>query len=224
MTTLYSNKIPAELKDFPQWVLWSNESRNDKQTKVPYNVNGTRASVTNPMSWSSFEEALAAYEDALADHQTNPDRYGGECRYSGIGFVLTRDDPFVGVDLDHCVTDGVIEDSAQSIVDRLDSYSEVTPSGEGLRIFIKGSLPQGGRKKGNTEMYESGRFLTVTGQHLEGTPGEINQRQEEIKAIHAEVFGEQQAGRASNHSGAEPLLWRRQGNSRKHLHRWKTTP
>ena len=171
---------PSELQKYVQWVLWRLESRNkDKQTKVPYSIRGTNASSTNKHTWASFEAVCEALEATR----------GRDSGYSGIGFVLTREDPFVGVDLDHCIKNGTIEEWAQAIVDKLNSYTEITPSGEGLRIFIKGELPPQGRKRGNFEVYAHSRFLTITGNHLEGTPLEIFERQEEILEVHTAVFG-----------------------------------
>jgi putative DNA primase/helicase len=105
----------------------------------------------------------------------------------------------VGVDLDHCrdAETGTIESWARSIVDRLKSYTEITPSSEGLRIFIRAKLPPQGRKKGNFECYESGRYLTVTGNHLPGTPITIEQRQAEMDAIHSEVFADRNHSRTN---------------------------
>jgi primase-polymerase (primpol)-like protein len=92
--------------------------------------------------------------------------------FAGIGFVLTPDDPFAGIDLDHCrdPETGEIEPWASEIVDRFQSYTEISPSGAGIRIFIRGTLPAGkGRHRGRVEVYDRGRFLTVTGQRLEGS-------------------------------------------------------
>jgi primase-polymerase (primpol)-like protein len=51
---------------------------------------------------------------------------------------------------------------------RIDSYTEVSPSGAGLRIWTPGVLPPGGRRKGYVEMYDGGRYLTVTGHRVRG--------------------------------------------------------
>lgn len=169
--------VPAELQQHNQWVLWRYEGRGTKRTKVPYSIRGTNASSTNKNTWASYESVV-----------TEIDKAG--THYDGIGFVLTEADPFVGVDLDHCITDGEIDAWAQSIVDKLQSYTEITPSGEGLRIFITGSLPAEGRKRGNFEVYSHARYLTVTGQHLTGTPLQVHARPQEILTVHHSVFGE----------------------------------
>lgn len=173
------NLIPAELKKYPCWVNWTREEREGKLTKVPLNPKtGGNAQTNNPSTWASYDEAVRRY---------------GECeneRIEGIGFV-PNGRGYVGVDLDHCRAPetGLIESWAQKIISQLSSYCEVTPSQAGVRIWVKATLPVTGRKKGNVEMYSTGRFFTVTGQHLQGTPLEINERQEELTKFHAEVFG-----------------------------------
>ena len=77
-----------------------------------------------------------------------------------------------------------------NIVQQLDSYTEISPSGTGLRIFIRAKLPPKDRKIGNFECYESGRYLTVTGHHVEGTPLSVEQRQLEMTQVHTDMFAE----------------------------------
>ena len=195
MMPLNLENIPLELQDTPQWVLWKREQRADKTTgelkwtKPPYQRNGKNAESDNPQTWVSFDEAVAAY------------REGG---FDGIGYVITVDkkaddgslitvdDGIAGVDLDHCVDPETkaIDPWARNIVDRLASYTEISPSGTGLRIFVYAKLPPKDRKIGNFECYESGRYLTVTGDHLPGTPLTIERRQDQLTAIHTEVFAE----------------------------------
>ena len=156
----YDN-IPQEIKALRQWVCFSlqfNEERQkyDKIPKSPLrNENG---SPTNPKKWGTFEEACNAV-----------DRFG----YDGIGFVFTADSPFCGADIDHCVnTDtGEINELAADIVDTMDTYTELSPSGTGLHIIYKGDNHPKWRKKVkdalgeniDLEMYQSGRYFTVTG-------------------------------------------------------------
>jgi hypothetical protein len=164
-----------------------------KWTKVPYQPNGQYAESDNPDTWSSFEAVVRAYEK------------GG---FSGIGFVLTKHIEIVGTDLDHCRNPetGVIEARAQRIVGRLASYTEITPSNEGLRIFIRAKLPPKDRKIGNFECYDSGRYLTVTGNHLEGTPTTIEHRQAEMDAVHTEVFAERNKTRTHGKASSPSAL------------------
>ena len=176
-TDVHVKNIPAELKGLRQWVVWKWEERDGKPTKPPRSARtGDLASATDPKTWAAFEHAIQRCE------------HGG---YAGVGFVLSADDPFAGVDLDHCrdAETKIIDDYAMSIVENLNSYTEISPSGTGLRIFVRGTLPDRGRKKGNVEMYVSDRYLTVTGDHLAGTPTTIKERSEELAALHLEVFG-----------------------------------
>ena len=162
--------IPHELIAQNHWVIWCREpsERGKKKlsqgvpldepqdwTKRPYSPNGSLASTTDSDTWSGFQSCLQKYEDD-----------GG---YDGIGFVLSKDDvhgdEFFSVDLDHCrdSLDQSIEPWAQQIIEQFDSYTEVSPSGDGIHIFGRGQLPEKGRKKGNIEVYDHARYMTVTG-------------------------------------------------------------
>ena len=168
--------IPAELKQISAWVTWRYElSKDNKWTKPPYRLDGqTLASSTDPTTWGTFPEALKRYNDGGVD---------------GIGIVLTKELGIVGIDLDHCRDGGTITPEALQIIAEAIGYTEVSPSGAGIRILVKASLPAGGRKKGNIEMYDTGRYLTVTGHHLTRTPETIETRQDAIDTLHARVFG-----------------------------------
>jgi len=143
--------IPSELKALPQWVCWRWEERGDNWTKPPFQPSGVYAASTDSTTWSTFEDVRAAY------------RNGG---FAGIGFVLAKGDGIIGIDLDHCVDPqtGEIESWAWEIVNEMNSYTERSPSGTGLRILARGKLPGTGHKRGNIEVYDRGRYLTVTGQ------------------------------------------------------------
>ncbi|MDR1777729.1 MAG: DUF3987 domain-containing protein [Desulfovibrio sp.] len=83
---------------------------------------------------------------------------------SGVGFVLTEADQFIGIDLDNCVAGaGQLEPWAAEVITRLGSYSELSPSGRGVRIFLKGAMPGDRNRRGNVEVYSKKRYLTVTG-------------------------------------------------------------
>jgi len=176
--TPQKENIPEELKAIPHWVNWKLKTLNGRPTKPPYDPKtGKYAQSDNPETWADFDTAWQAYQGN---------------GHSGVGFVLTGDDPFVGFDLDHSIDPetGQIKKWAQSIVESLDTYTEFSPSGTGLRGFLKGKLPPEGRKKGNFEVYETGRYLTITGHRLPDCPVTINERQDEMEAIHAEIFSD----------------------------------
>src|SRR5262249_53638709 len=96
----------------------------------------------------------------------------------------------IAIDLDYCrdPETGIIALWAQEIIHNINSYAEVSPSGEGVRIFLFGILPPTGRKKGDYENYQTGRYVTVTGQHLEGTPTTIEHRQAELEQVHRRIW------------------------------------
>jgi hypothetical protein len=86
--SIIAENIPENLKRTRQWVTWRYELRDAKWTKPPYQVNGReRASSTDPSTWGAFEDALETYETGRVD---------------GLGFVVSADDDFIGIDLDHC--------------------------------------------------------------------------------------------------------------------------
>ena len=142
--------IPEELRVRPQWVVW--KAVGDKPDKVPYSVStGRRASSTDLLTWSTFQEALEAYEN-------------GE--YDGVGFVFSSADPYTGIDLDNCVDeDGEIALWALEIVRYFDSYTELSATGSGLHVIVRGDVPN--RRKGDVEVYSSKRFFAVTGHVVE---------------------------------------------------------
>ena len=159
----FSN-IPVALTERPQWVCWTYRFKfGEKPTKVPLNPHdGTYAASVNPSTWGTFDEAVSAF----CCH---------ECY--GIGFVLTRDDPFGFIDLDDAwKTDAhgnLIHADPQAeferqlkIVETFDSYTEKSPSGRGVHIIVTTPGVESGGKRGSVEVYTSGRFMTMTGNVL----------------------------------------------------------
>ena len=155
--------IPDELKARPQWCNWKYARAGEKWTKHPYNPRtGRKASSTDLLTWSPFDVVFEAYEA------------GG---YDGIGFVFCSGDPYTGVDLDGCRDQktGEVEPWAAKIIRDFDSFTELSPSGTGFHILVRGGLPGGGRKRGfkrgckrgSIEIYDMKRFFTVTG-HVAG--------------------------------------------------------
>ena len=180
--------IPLALKERPQWVLWRRERRHEKLTKVLKNARtGRSAESDEPGTWSTFDEAVEGLE------------VFGEC--DGIGYVFASDDPYVGIDLDSCAGDeGELAEWAQQIVDSVNSYTEYSPSRKGVHTIARGTLPPGRRRKGPFEMYSEGRYFTITGDHLWDTPGTIEDREEEIIALHRWAFPEEE----ERQNGAAP--------------------
>lgn len=172
--------IPLEMRiETQRWSIWRYEERDGKPTKVPYRLDGRRAASTNPSDWTGFPEA-AAY--LLRER---------DCE--GLGFRLGEG--WAGVDLDK-VRDpatNVIQEWALDVIEMLDSYSEISPSLTGFKIFCRGSLPLGRRRVGGQpdymgtltaeiETYDAGRYFTVTG--LGVSPGVLGDRTAELTAFH----------------------------------------
>jgi hypothetical protein len=165
-------KIPAieELKKYNNWVAYS-------ASKLPVSPRGRPASSTDVATWGTLEEAKFIRKVQ---------------QLKGVGFVFSPADPFVGIDLDNSidpVTDKLYP-WAQEIVERIDSYTELSPSKTGVHIWVKSPLPRNGatRLEDNfkVEVYKQGRYFTVTGLHLSGTPKEIIER--DITEWFNEVF------------------------------------
>lgn len=141
------NRIPNELKELKQWCLWRYEDVGTKKpTKVPYSKDHRKLSVTNPNDWLTFDYVVGVYN------------FGG---YDGIGFVFSKNDPYAFIDLD--ATENKDEIDVQlKIFKEFDSYSEKSPSGKGLHIIVKGSIPLG-RNRAHIEIYSNERYATMTG-------------------------------------------------------------
>jgi hypothetical protein len=169
--------VPGELKDCPQWTAWRYVMRGGKRTKPPCDPRGFAVDQAKSPQMLSFDEAVRAFK---ADKKKI---------LEGIGFVFVEGGPFCGVDLDDCIDRGQLEPWAKAIVGSVDSYSEVSPSGTGVKIFAKAHAPGPRRRQGKIEMYFDKRYFTVTGNRLPGTPSRINSAQEAIDELYRQTFG-----------------------------------
>jgi putative DNA primase/helicase len=154
--------IPEALTTRPQWVCWGYLFVNGRWTKVPCQPDGTKASVTAPATWARFEDVQCGYYSPC--HKT-------EVPFDGVGFVLTLADPFVGFDFDHCVdreTGEITDRKVRDYVFRLDSYTEISPSGTGVRVIVQAKLPERDRRNGSFECYDDKRFVSITGRLYRG--------------------------------------------------------
>ena len=173
--------IPVELVRIHAWMGWAyDRADRDRWTKKPRRVDGALASSTDPATWAPLEDVQAVYEL-------------GTRGWDGIGFALDAVSDYVGVDLDHVIAeDGTIHPDALQLVRDLNTYTERSPGGHGLRLMARGALPAGWRNQRSAlpfpvEVYAEGRYLTITGHHLEGTPRAIEERTPELAALHARV-------------------------------------
>ncbi len=150
--------IPYELKELDRWCCFKIEpSKNGRMTKRPYNPE------TNELARSNDESTWVPYETAKM----------WESHYDGIGFFFKE--PYIGIDIDG-VSEEIKsylenEDSNNIIsefIEQLESYAEISPSGNGIHIIVQGELPPKGRRRGNVEIYDTGRFFTMTGNQIGG--------------------------------------------------------
>jgi primase-polymerase (primpol)-like protein len=175
MTRFSTASIPEALTAIPQWLVWFPSLRDGKLTKVPYDPNTAgsgsleRARTNDPESWSDFETAVRVARET--DH--------------GIGIVLTEDLGITGVDVDYGIEGGKLKPWVRDLVRSLDTYTEVSPSCTGLRMFAYGTIPKAlKRSEQGLELYKTGRFLTITGRHVQGTSTNVEQRPEEVSALY----------------------------------------
>lgn len=156
--------IPDELKELTQWCVWRYEKRNGKETKIPYDPKTYQNAKSNDEStWADYQTAQTAFQESNAD---------------GLGFFFKP--PYMGIDLDDVgieVERFKNDDHTDNIISEfyhgLKSYGEISPSGEGIHIILKSKLPGSTKRKGNVEMYDGGRFFTMTGDSL-GSYSTIN--------------------------------------------------
>ncbi|USZ71425.1 hypothetical protein [Natronosalvus halobius] len=188
---MIEGSIPEKLRARDQWLCWRSEDRDGKSTKVPIDPKtGSFASSTDNTTWSDFDSVLTYSQSGIAD---------------GIGFVFTPDDPFVGIDLDDCrdPETGRPDTEIKSIVQQLDSYTEVSPSGTGYHVLVEGTLPSGRNRRGQIELYDHARYFTVTGDRVPGLPTEIEHRQAELEEIHREYVERDSSGDGNSSARAE---------------------
>lgn len=165
--------IPPELQQLPQWVVHKN--------KVPYQVNGEPAKSNNPNTWTTFINVVQAARSG---------------QFDGIGFMFSKGDEYLGIDIDKCYFNGQFNETAKKLIDSLDSYTEFSVSGTGIHIIVKGSLPdyvtQTGFKNASygVELYSFGRYFTFTG--CRENENVIQERTDEVAEIIGEYFTKEQ--------------------------------
>lgn len=152
--------IPDELKKLPQFLLWKAEWNEERKQfdKIPYQINGKKASSTDFATWNTFEKIFDVYE--------------GSSDYDGVGFALTHLDPFSVVDIDGLQSTDDLDQLAKEVVNM--SYAEVSPSRTGLHIWFRYEYNKQRHKNKNSEtgyeIYSTGRFMTITGESINDLP------------------------------------------------------
>lgn len=199
--------IPAELTAVKQWVLWRLDPPKKEGSdwrKVPYCITGKKAESNDPGTWTVFQAAKKMY-----GYQIERKREPGDSwpPYSGVGYVLSRERLDVGIDLDDVRNPetGEVLPKAQALLDVIGTYAEVSPSGTGFKIFARGTLPDNARCSyadyfgpgTKLEMFDHGRYFTVTGAHVAGTPKAVNDIQPALEKLVADALQHQKKIEAS---------------------------
>ena len=163
-------RLPAALANYPYWCLWRYEQRGDNWTKPPFSAHGGNAASDRPNTFDKLTRVLAVLK-------RRPDRY------SGIGIGVFGD--LVAVDIDDCVSeDGGFNEVAEAVVEKLDSYSELSPSGCGLRIivtcpgFTYDKAKYYVNRKGVMEFYSAGmtkKYVSITGNSFDEPPKPVRE-------------------------------------------------
>jgi len=180
---LFPDSIPNELKTGDYWVCCDEK----KVPMVALTRGSAAASSTDPETWRPYEDALAAFETA---------------RYAGVGRVIEQDGPYVGIDVDECrdPKTGNITARGWRIIERLDSYAEVSPSLTGVKMWVKAPKVKVAHVKPGLEVYPRGRYFTVTGQFLTQCPVSVEERTEELLSIITEEFPKPKRQRGRSHN------------------------
>ena len=204
--------IPEELRSRKSWVCWRMEQREGqpKPTKVPYNFHsGRKASSTEPRDWGTFEDAALVLQclgssersERIGMCNVTSDSHGAEsserserigtCNgaYDGLGFVFAQDDPYTGIDLDGAYeAPGCLYDWSDAIISSLGGYAERSPSGMGVHIIVRAKLASGGRRRrGAVEVYDRGRYFTMTGERMTGSSHVVPSSQAAVDALVASL-------------------------------------
>lgn len=173
-------KIPLELKQLSHWVGWKymQHPGEDHKRKVPINaMDGQPAKSNDPTTWCDFDTACRGKE-----------RFG----LDGIGFMFSGDGIF-GIDIDHCYDPETqeLDPAAAEIIETVQSYTELSPSGTGIHILCKGALPEGRKRRGAVEMYSTLRYFTVTGNQF-GLEYPFSDCTERVAVMHRKYLGEEE--------------------------------
>lgn len=192
--------IPEIMRKYDHFVGYVLPSKNPINMKTM-----SDAKANDPETWTSFDEAVSKVGEACQYYNGKKMTSGV---VAGIGFMLSTDDPFVCVDLDHVLTDGEPSEEAQKIVETINSYTEVSCSGTGLHIFAIGQGGKETRKRGGSidvEMYSSRRYIALTGTVYDGK-SKLYDRSDAIKAIHTKYLKKEETKAPTSQSETGSIL------------------
>jgi len=150
--------IPRALKKLDTWIVWYPQERGTSLSKVPYSCKGFPARTTDISHCVKFSEAgeFLLREYVYVDNEKK--------QLGGLGFVFFQENQIIGIDIDDCINNNQLSEEVKDIIQRFKSFWEVSPSGRGVHIYVKGSFPKGAKnRKGKYEIYSKDRYFTVTG-------------------------------------------------------------
>lgn len=178
--------VPESLVDEEIWIVFRLEYRGDDIAKVPKAPRFAHGSGLFNTSPTSTEHATT-FEEAMDFVDESRERLGDDGA-DGVGFIIDGDSDVVGVDIDKAfdATTGEIEQWALDVVEALESFTEVSPSGTGLHVLCRGELDDSFGNRHDElglEMYESDRYFTFTGRHIEVTQVELKLRTRELRGV-----------------------------------------
>jgi primase-polymerase (primpol)-like protein len=172
--------IPGDIRRLPQWVCWQYNAapagNGTRWAKLPITpLSHQPAKANDPSTWASYESAVRSYQQG---------------NHHGVGFVFTPEDPYVGIDLDDCrqPSSGTIAPWALDYIRHLNTYTEVSPSGTGVKCILEGSLPPGRRRTKSIEFYDTSRYFTITGRVINGFR-DISVRPVELRYLYRSICG-----------------------------------
>ena len=177
--------VPEELQAGVRYVCWREAIRNSKPTKIPVNPHtGADAESDNPVTWGTLAEAVTFYQ---AHRDT----------LQGVGRMFDASDGIIGIDFDDCLDGGgniIASHAAAEWLPRLNSYSEVSPSGTGVKILLRAKHDLGGKtgrrdSKQGVEIYKERRYFTLTGKVMPQFSGKVEKRQSPLDEFFNEIFG-----------------------------------
>ena len=154
----HKNILASTFGEQKRWVNWEyEETEEGRTTKIPINLDGRTASITNPLNWSTYENVVKASQN--------------------IGIVFTSDKLLLGIDIDYCLEGNVIvheqKENIEKLIKEANTYVEISPSNTGLHLVLALTAPLEliANRKGSFEAYTSGRYFTVTNNpHNEALP------------------------------------------------------
>ncbi|MBS5816072.1 MAG: DNA primase [Enterococcus casseliflavus] len=192
--------IPEELKQQKQWcvyrLVWNEERK--KHTKIPVDPHtGNNGKSNDESTWSDYQTALSAIE---------------KYNCNGLGFYFKK--PYFGIDIDNIEGEiqrylqGDIETNMMyEFVTSIKSYAEYSQSGNGIHIICKGKLPGHRRRKGNVEMYDSGRFFVMTGNTVDRKYNQVIEPSETtLKLLYNRYIGNDKIVRFNNQNVSESKI------------------